>query len=159
LRIREVAHSVVSQFLFFFCLSSLPDFLCSSSPWLALSSYHFFRRILPRPTFSEVCTETLPANQDSEEIPSVSETVSNVLESAERELNMGISNACAVGERAVQISWVVRTRGFSARITALPVLHTRDPELVRLRAVTLRRIWPLALSCALHCLSPRLDIR
>jgi len=72
---------------------------------------------------------------------------------------MGISNACAVGERAVQISWVVRTRGFSARITALPVLHTRDPELVRLRAVTLRRIWPLALSCALHCLSSRLDIR
>lgn len=134
---------------------SLLVFTASS---LSVASYHFFRRILPRPTFSVVCTETLSGEPRLWRNSLGFRDVSNVLESAERELNMGISNA--FGERAVQISWVARTRGFPARITALLVLHTRDPGK---RAVRLRAVTPppdtAALSCALHCSSPQLDIR
>lgn len=133
---------IAIPFFFFFFFPSLLGFLCSSSP-LVLGSYHFFCRILPRPTFSD-CTETLSGEPRLRRNSLGFRDVSNVLEFVERELNMGISNA--VGERAVQISWVVRTRGFPARITALLVLHTRDPGkcMVRLRAVTLRRIRPTA---------------
>lgn len=138
---------------FFFFFPSLLSFLCSSSP-LVLGSYHFFRRILPRPTFSD-CTETLSGEPRLRRNSPGFRDVSNVLEFVERELNMGISNAA--GERAVQISWVVRTRGFPARITALLVLHTRDPGkcTVRLRAVTLRRIRPTALRPSLLITSAR----
>ena len=100
-RTREVAHSVVSQFLFFllfflffFSFPLCPIFSARLRRGSLSVAIIFFAGYHRGQLFQRSVRKLFPANRDSEENSLGFRDVSNVLESAERELNMGKSNAC-----------------------------------------------------------------